>query len=296
MKFKVFLRPSIAVVFGFIGLLVAKNGTPPDIFNITGGYFLVIAALAFGTLGFLLPDILELAGRAGVSALAKQIADRIPTPGRVSRMAFRRKAKGVQAGENLIVVDTSVLIDGRIVEVAKSGFLWGKLVISGGVLGELHNFADSADSSRRAKGRRGLDILRELQKVKRLKVQVLKNKKEGLPVDNEIIELSGKLKARLMTLDFNLNKVGKVRGVEILNINELASALKTPVLPHEQLTGITIAEKGKEKGQGVGYLSDGTMIVVENGAQMVGKKVNVVVRKVIATAAGKMIFAVITRA
>ena len=296
MKFKVFLRPSIAVVFGFIGLLVAKNGTPPDIFNITGGYFLVIAALAFGTLGFLLPDILELAGRAGVSALAKQIADRIPTPGRVSRMAFRRNAKGVQVGENLIVVDTSVLIDGRIVEVAKSGFLWGKLVISGGVLGELHNFADSADSSRRAKGRRGLDILRELQKVKRLKVQVLKNKKEGLPVDNEIIELSGKLKARLMTLDFNLNKVGKVRGVEILNINELASALKTPVLPHEQLTGITIAEKGKEKGQGVGYLSDGTMIVVENGAQMVGKKVNVVVRKVIATAAGKMIFAVITRA
>ena len=296
MKFKVFLRPSIAVVFGFIGLLVAKNGTPPDIFNITGGYFLVIAALAFGTLGFLLPDILELAGRAGVSALAKQIADRIPTPGRVSRMAFRRNAKGVQVGENLIVVDTSVLIDGRIVEVAKSGFLWGKLVISGGVLGELHNFADSADSSRRAKGRRGLDILRELQKVNRLKVQVLKNKKEGLPVDNEIIELSGKLKAKLMTLDFNLNKVGKVRGVEILNINELASALKTPVLPHEQLTGITIAEKGKEKGQGVGYLSDGTMIVVENGAQMVGKKVNVVVRKVIATAAGKMIFAVITRA
>ncbi len=291
MKLKLFLRPSIAVVFGFIGLVVAKNGTPSEIFNITGSYFLVVAALGFGTLGFLLPDILELAGRAGIAALAKQIADRIPTPSRVSKMRFRRKPKLIRVDENLIVVDTSALIDGRVLEVAKSGFLWGKLIISGGVLSELHNFADSADDIRRAKGRRGLDVLRELQKVKKLKVKIVRDMSEGLTVDDSLVALSRKFKAKLMTQDFNLNKVGNVRGVEILNINELVNALKTPVLPQEVLEGITISEKGKEKGQGVGYLGDGTMIVVENGASLVGNKVNLVVRKVIQTNAGKMIFA-----
>lgn len=290
MHFKTFFRPAIAIVFGFIGIFIAKVATPGEIFQVTGIYFSTIAFLAFAALGFMLPDILELAGRAGIAALAKQIADRIPTPASVSRMAFRRSVKKTKEAASPIVVDTSVLIDGRILEMARSGFLWGKLVVGSGVISELHNFSDSANELSRAKGRRGLDVLRELQKQKNIKVEVLKNQKSEKDVDNQLIDLCRKLKGRLMTVDFNLNKVSGVQGIEVLNINELANALKTAVLPSERLN-ILVSAKGKDAKQGVGYLDDGTMVVVEDGISFVGKKTDVLVRKVIQTNAGKMIFA-----
>lgn len=292
MKPKVFLRPSIAIVFVFIGAYIARSGTPPEIFAITGNYFTLIAALSFGTLGFILPDILELAGKAGIAVLARELAERIPNPRMVDlrpRIPFRRRNSKLKKYLNPIVVDTSALIDGRILEVAKTGFLTGTLIVLPSVIGELHNFADSSDVLRRKKGRRGLDVLSDLKKVKKLKVEIAKSEPKEEQVDNKLVAISRKYKAKLLTLDYNLNKVARVHGVRILNLNELANALKTAVLPNDSLE-VVIREKGKEKGQGVGYLEDGTMVVVENGADLTQQKVNVLVRKVIQTNAGKMIF------
>lgn len=293
MKSKIFLRPSIAIVFVFIGAYIARSGTPPEIFAITGNYFTLIAALSFGTLGFILPDIAELAGKAGINVLARELAERIPDPRSVrlrSRLPFPRRNAKATKYESPIVVDTSVLIDGRVLEIAKTGFINGTFLIIPSVVGELHKFADSPDTLRRKKGRRGLDILGELRKAKNIKLEVLKSEPKEAEVDDKLVALSKKIGAKLMTLDYNLNKVGRVRGLGILNINELTNAVKTAVLPNDNLE-VTVREKGKERGQGVGYLPDGTMVVVEHGADYVGRTMEVVVRKVIQTNAGKMIFA-----
>ncbi|MEK7581349.1 MAG: PIN domain-containing protein [Patescibacteria group bacterium] len=290
MKFKVFLRPSIAIVFAFVGVYVARGATPPEIFAITGDYFLIVAFLAFATLGFILPDILELAGKAGIAALAHQLAELLPSPREVSRIAFRRRTPKYNKVENLIVVDTSVFIDGRILDIAKSGFINGKLLVLPSVVSEMQRLADSWEEIKRAKGRRGLDVLSGLQKMRSLKVDILKLEPKDKEVDDKLLAAARKHKAKLMTTDFNLNKVGKIRGVAVLNINELASALKAPVLPNERVS-ILISAKGKEEKQGVGYLSDGTMVVVEDGGSHKGRNVDVKIHKVIQTNAGKMIFA-----
>lgn len=291
MKPKSFLRLALFIVFGFIGAFVARSGTPPDIFAITGGYFLLAAVLAFATLGFILPDVLELAGRAGIAVLAKQIADHIPTSaGSVRNFSFRGRKKKNSGYVNPLIVDTSALIDGRLAEVAQTGFLFGTFLVIPSVIGELHKLSDSADDLKRAKGRRGLDILDGLKKNKKIKVEILGSEPKDLEVDDKLVSLARKLKGRLLTVDYNLNKVSKVRGVDILNVNELANAVKTAVLPKDSLD-ITVSAKGREKGQGVGYLQDGTMVVIENGVDLVGKDVRVEVQRVLQTAAGKMIFA-----
>lgn len=291
MKSKVFLRPSIAIVFGFIGAYVARGGTPPEIFAIVGEYFIIVAFLSFATLGFILPDVLELAGRAGINALAKQLAELIPDPRRVSNLRIRRRvSKSKKSEEAPIVVDTSALIDGRVLDVVKSGFMWGKFIVLPSVVSELHKLADNYDEIKRGKGRRGLDVLRELQRTKGIKIELIKRDEGVGGTDEKLVDYAKKIKSKLMTVDFNLAKVAKVRGVDILNINELANALKTAVLPNDTLN-ILISAKGKEKGQGVGYLGDGTMVVVEDGEGSTGKNVSVKVKKVIQTNAGKMIFA-----
>lgn len=290
MRSKVFLRPSIAIVFGFVGAYIARGGTPPEIFAIVGDYFLIVAFLSFATLGFILPDVLELAGRAGINALARQIAELIPDPRRVSGLRFRRRSTKVKKEEPGIVLDTSALIDGRIFDVVKSSFMWGRFVVLPSVITELHKLSDSYDEIKRGRGRRGLDVLRELQKSKNVKVELIKKDEGNGGADEKLVEWARKTKSKLMTVDFNLAKVAKVRGVEILNINELANALKTSVLPNDTLE-VLVSAKGREKGQGVGYLGDGTMVVVEDGVEFTGKNVAVKVKKVIQTNAGKMIFA-----
>lgn len=290
---KVFLRPALAIIFGFIGLLVARSGTPPEIFDIVGDYFLAVAFLAFATFGFILPDIVVLAGNAGITALAKQIAEYISRPSsrsiNVPRLSFRRGKKTVKY-VNPIIVDTSALIDGRIVELSKSGFVFGTYLIIPSVIGELHRLADSADDNKRVRGRRGLDSLVAIQKSKKIKVEVLGSEPGEKDVDYKLITLAKKQKGRIMTVDFNLNKVASVRGVGVLNLNELASSLKTQALPRDVLK-IKVSSVGRGKGQGVGYLADGTMVVVEDAALLQGKSVDVIVERVLATAAGNMIFA-----
>lgn len=193
------------------------------------------------------------------------------------------------------VLDTSVIIDGRIADIADTGFLDGVLVVPHFILNELQMIADSADSIKRNRGRRGLDILQRVQKLSGLTVQIVeKDYPDVKEVDLKLIELARDMGAKIVTNDFNLNKIAQLRGVSVLNINELANALKPVVLPGESMK-VFILKEGKEESQGVAYLDDGTMVVVDEGRQLIGKNVDVVVTSMLQTTAGKMIFGKITR-
>jgi uncharacterized protein YacL len=191
-----------------------------------------------------------------------------------------------------IVVDTSALIDGRIADVAASGFLLGTLVVPRFVLGELQGIADSSDTMRRARGRRGLEILTALRKDGRNAVDVTAEDPAGAarPVDQRLVALARSLDAAIVTNDYNLNRVAEVEGVAVLNVNQLANALKPALLPGEELS-VKVVQPGKEPGQGVGYLDDGTMIVVEGGARYLDHETAVTVTRVLQTVAGRMVFA-----
>jgi uncharacterized protein YacL len=188
------------------------------------------------------------------------------------------------------ILDTSVIIDGRIADIAETGFLDGIIVTPQFVLRELQLVADSADSLKRNRGRRGLDILQRLQKVANLQIQIVEDDFPAVrEVDLKLIELAKVYEGKIITNDFNLNKVAQLQGVEVLNINELANSLKPIVLPGETMR-VFILKEGKEYNQGVAYLDDGTMVVVDNARKMIGKTIDVSVTSVLQTTAGKMIF------
>ncbi len=188
------------------------------------------------------------------------------------------------------ILDTSVIIDGRIADICETGFLDGTLVVPQFVLRELQQVADSSDSLKRNRGRRGLDILQKIQKMAGVHVQIVETDfPEVREVDLKLIELARKISGKIVTNDFNLNKVAQLRGVAVLNINELANSLKPVVLPGEVLRVFVIKE-GKEQGQGVAYLDDGTMVVVDQGRKALGRTIEVTVTSVLQTTAGKMIF------
>jgi uncharacterized protein YacL len=194
------------------------------------------------------------------------------------------------ADEPSILIDTSVIIDGRIVDIAKTGFISSNLVIPRFVLNELQYIADSAESLRRQRGRRGMEVLSELQKNRNITTTIADIDVEGVrEVDEKLVMLARQMQAPILTNDFNLNRVAEIQGVKVLNINELANAVKSILLPGEQLN-IQVIQEGKESGQGVGYLDDGTMVVVEEGKKFIGKEIAVSVTKVLQTAAGRMIF------
>jgi uncharacterized protein YacL len=202
---------------------------------------------------------------------------------------------GVFGGERPVrpavkIVDTSVIIDGRIADIAETGFLEGPLVVPRFVLRELQMVADSPDPLKRQRGRRGLEILERLRALPRLGVEIVEEDFPGIPdVDQKLLEMARRYQARILTNDFNLNKVATLEGVEVLNVNELANALKPVVLPGETMR-VFILREGKEPNQGVGYLDDGTMVVVDNGRRMINRTVEISVTSVHQTSAGKMIF------
>ncbi len=191
----------------------------------------------------------------------------------------------------LKIVDTSVLIDGRIQDICDSGFMEGTLIVPRFVLHELQHIADSSDVLRRAKGRRGLDILKSLQGLdSKVKLEISDEDPADIrEVDAKLVKLASKHGAKVLTTDFNLNKVAQIEGVQVLNINDLANALKPSVLPDERME-VKVIKDGKEPNQGVGYLDDGTMIVVDGGRPYMGRTVSVLVTSVLQTAAGRMIF------
>jgi uncharacterized protein YacL len=188
------------------------------------------------------------------------------------------------------ILDTSVIIDGRIADVTEAGFIEGDIIVPQFVLRELQHIADSADSIKRTRGRKGLDLLQRMKKNKNINVVIMEaDFPEIREVDLKLIELATRLGAKVITNDFNLNKVARLRGVDILNVNELANALKPIVLPGE-LMEIFILKEGKERTQGVGYLDDGTMVVVDDGRRYIGQTISITVTSVLQTTAGKMIF------
>jgi uncharacterized protein YacL len=199
--------------------------------------------------------------------------------------------KHLRGESQLKVLDTSAIIDGRIADLCRTGFLEGVLVIPGFVLGELQKIADSADPLRRNRGRRGLDLLNRMQKENGVTLKIFDHDYEDLTeVDTKLLKLAREMEAKVITNDFNLNKVAELYGVRVLNINELSNAIKPLVLPGEEMT-VHVLRDGKEYGQGIGYLDDGTMIVVEGGKNYIGLDLGIMVTSVLQTAAGRMIFA-----
>jgi uncharacterized protein YacL len=208
--------------------------------------------------------------------------------------SIRSRANGAKAANAKFepkILDTCVIIDGRIVDILRSGFIEGELVVPGFVLDELRHIADSQDSIKRNRGRRGLDVLNMIQKDLGFPVRI-ENVEVGSDseVDSALLKLAQKLGGKVLTIDFNLKKVANFQGVPVLNINELANAVKPIALPGEDMT-VQVIKDGKENGQGVGYLEDGTMIVIEGGRRHIGESLNVTVTSILQTAAGRMIFA-----
>ena len=191
---------------------------------------------------------------------------------------------------NVKVLDTSAIIDGRIADIAETGFLEGVLLVPEFVLRELQMVADSSDSSKRQRGRRGLDVLQQMRADAQLSIQIIEEDYPNIrEVDLKLIELARQHEAKIVTNDFNLNKVAQVRGVPVLNINDLANSLRPVVLPGEKMR-ILVMKEGKEYDQGVGYLDDGTMVVVDHARRLIGRSVEIAVTSVLQTASGKMIF------
>lgn len=190
-----------------------------------------------------------------------------------------------------VLVDTSAIIDGRIADIIKTGFVPGKLLVPRFVLAELQNIADSDDAMRRGRGRRGLEMLNLMRQDPNVELDIIEENPEDVKeVDHKLVYLAKKFNTNILTTDYNLNRVATIDTVKVLNVNELANAIRPVVLPGEELT-VKVVQPGKEKNQGVGYLADGTMIVVENGDKLMGKEVTTEVTRIFQTVAGKMIFA-----
>ena len=206
------------------------------------------------------------------------------------RLRDRLTGRGGRRTSDRILVDTSAIIDGRIADICMTGFITGVLVVPRFVLEELQHIADSADSMRRNRGRRGLEILQRLQKDTTVPVEISDADADPTEVDAKLVKLARQWRCAIITNDFNLNRVAELQGVKVLNINELAHAVKPILLPGEEMT-VKIMQEGKEPGQGVGYLDDGTMIVVENGKAYMQSTIEVSVTRVLQTVAGRMIFA-----
>lgn len=206
----------------------------------------------------------------------------------ISNIVRLLKTQGLE--ENYKILDTSVIIDGRIADICETGFIEGVFILPQFILQELQHIADAPDPIKRARGRRGLDILHRIQKMPDIKVKIIEEDFPGLKeVDSKLVALAKLMHAKIITNDFNLNKVAGLQGVQVLNINELANSLKPVVLPGESMK-VFVLKEGKEHNQGVAYLDDGTMVVVENARKYIGKNVDVTVTSVLQTTAGRMIF------
>ncbi|MEJ8546528.1 PIN/TRAM domain-containing protein [Brevibacillus borstelensis] len=276
--------PIVDVMFGALGLIIG----------------LIVAFLLFLQLSNIpipvVSDLLPLMVSALLGYLGFQVGfrkrDEIMAVFSIGRKdKSKKESGGSPSNVEYKILDTSVIIDGRIADICRTGFLEGVLVIPGFVLEELQHIADSSDVLKRNRGRRGLDILNKIQKEMKVKVQIYEGDFEEVSeVDSKLIKLAKVMNGKVVTNDFNLNKVCELQGVAVLNINDLANAVKPVVLPGEELT-VQVIKDGKEHGQGVAYLDDGTMIVVEGGRDYIGHDLEVLVTSVLQTSAGRMIFA-----
>jgi uncharacterized protein YacL len=262
----------IGLILGIMVANLISNALFPNLFN-NQQMILPLYGLLYGICGYI-----------GIRIGFKK-GDEFQIPG------WKPFSRGLPRGENSTILDTSVIIDGRIADITETGFVGGPLLIPQFVLGELQHIADSSDPVKRTRGKRGLEVLHHIQKQVNVDVRIVDTDYPSVKeVDSKLIELAKEVRGKILTNDSNLNKVAELQGIEVLNINELANALKPVVLPGEEMN-VKILKEGKEMGQGLAYLDDGTMIVVDNGRRQIGKTIDVVVTSVLQTPAGRMIFA-----
>lgn len=270
-----------------IGLLIAALlGSSLARIPVAGPIISVLGGIVFGYLGLWVATSRRDELASAITSLGAKL-------GRDARERRREEAAapGVAAGAVPKVLDTSVIIDGRIADICVTGFLEGPLIIPAFILEELRHIADSGDMLKRNRGRRGLDILNRIQKELNMPVHIYEHDPgAGLDVDDKLIRLAKQLGGKVVTNDYNLNKVAALQGVPVLNVNDLANAVKPVVLPGEEME-VTVIREGKEPGQGVAYLDDGTMIVIDGGRRHMNETIAVTVTSVLQTSAGRMIFA-----
>jgi len=293
MPYQFLLRLVLALGFGALGNFLARTNIPPNAPIPLPDWISLLVTLVFGVFGVVLPEIIGFLAKIGLARLGEAITSNLPSyfPTQVPFRSRRRNAKTkINDIQNPLILDTSAIVDGRLGQIVQTGFVSGTFLVIPSVLAELHHLADSSDDLKRARGRQGLDILAELKKTKYASFRSLDQDPEGKDVDEKLMVLAKKTKGKIVTCDFNLAKVAQVKGIAVLNVNELAQAVRASVLPSEELN-IKVIHQGKNKDQGVGYLSDGTMVVVEDGGRLIGKEVCVVVSRSLQTVAGRMIFA-----
>jgi len=315
------VTPLIVRILGFIGLYLEKSmegiswrDISVAIFGLIAGLFVAnLAALPFSNLpgvgSYIAITLNIFLGYLGVRLFLShkdEIASMWTSIGELkSRFGKSKKVRDFheelldtgQEGASLKILDTSVIIDGRILDIAATGFVEGVFILPKFVLSELQSIADSTDPLRRTKGRRGLDVIKELQRVRNISLHIIDRSVNDLRVDSVdagIVALAKEIGAKIITTDYNLNKIAQIQGVEVLNVNELANALKPILLPGENVI-VDLIREGKEPKQGVGYLDDGTMLVVEDGEKYIGKRVEVTITSMLQTPAGRMAFGRVKR-
>ncbi|MFQ5826783.1 MAG: PIN/TRAM domain-containing protein [Dehalococcoidia bacterium] len=274
--------PTLTMLAGMVGLVIA----------------LVISALATiplsqlpGILGTVMPVVVAIfLCYLGISLVMLRAGDLVQPLG-LSPSSMSRRGRGRSSAPRQLLVDTSAIIDGRIADISHTGFIPGQFVIPRFILQELQHIADSSDPLRRRRGRRGLEMLHRLQKESEVPIQISEaDFPDTEEVDAKLVKVARSWHCAIITTDFNLNRVAELEGIQVLNLNDLAASVKPVVLPGEDME-IRIIQEGKEFGQGVGFLDDGTMVVVEGGRRFLNNRVDVVVTRVLQTAVGRMIFA-----
>lgn len=297
MSIKLILRLILAVAFATLAIIYSE--LLPPINGLNSFLLKTVITILIGLLGFaIFPELATRVTTATlhlfnltITRLSTEILNQIL---RVSRQTHLAQPAVLQPREtrvgSTLIVDTSAIIDGRVLDIAQTGFITGLVLIPNFVLLELQQVADSKSSEKRARGRRGFEIVEELKKINKIKLEIWDKEIKGKDVDDKLINLAKALNGKVLTTDFNLNRLATSHSVQVLNINDLANALKTIAIPGEKLK-IKILHLGKDVHQGVGYLADGTMIVVQDGAGEVGRTVEVDVTKILQIPAGRMIFA-----
>lgn len=299
MRIKIVLRLILALIFGTLAVIYSE--LIPPIAGTDSFLIKFLVTLLSAAVGFLVfPDLAKRITFSTMTLfnfvihrLSSELSNQMV---RLSRGVPSQSVPNLQSQVGSVsitrplILDTSAIIDGRILDIAKAGFISGLVLIPKYVLLELQQVSDSSDNLKRQRGRRGFEVVEELKKIKGMKVEVWEKEQAGKSIDDKILNLAKAVHGKIITTDFNLNKLASISNVAVLNVNDLANAVKTVSLPGEELK-IKIAHIGKDPDQGVGYLEDGTMIVVQNAADKIGQTVKVEVTKSIQIPAGRMIFA-----
>ena len=293
------LRLVLAVVFALTAFIFTE--VVPDLPPFNRIFLRVVITVWFGLMGYgLFPDLAKIVSTTTLR-FVNNFTSRLSAEITSQMMRLQRPQMALGGGfspispiggvslNQALLLDTSAIIDGRILDIAKTHFLSGTILIPSFILTELQQVADSADYLKRSRGRRGFEVVDELKKVKGLRIEIWDKDAAGKNPDEKLLKLAKNLHGRIITTDFNLNRLATVSNIVVLNINELANAVKSIAIPGESLK-IKVVHLGKDSKQGVGYLPDGTMVVVEDGAELVGKEINTEVSRLIQVAAGRMIF------